>query len=132
MLGGIARVFSHRAAGPLWFGVACLLAAALVATSLGARRNEAFLRDRIAALADQDASQLKTELVSCRATVHSYAAAITASAARDRERARTAANANASPTQLAAELAANPPAGFDGCARMESADQAVLRALARK
>jgi hypothetical protein len=33
---------------------------------------------------------------------------------------------------VAAELAASSPAGFDTCARMESADRAVLKALDRR
>jgi hypothetical protein len=36
------------------------------------------------------------------------------------------------PASLAAELAGNSPAGFDVCARMESADQAVLKTLDRR
>jgi len=100
-------------------------------TSLEARRKEEFLRGRIAALATQDASQLQAELVSCRATVRSYANAIAASAPHGERQGRGAGKSGTTPTELAAELAANPPAGFDVCARMESADQAVLKALSR-
>jgi len=132
MLGGITRIFSHRAAGPVWCGTACLLAVALGLTSLEARRKEEFLRSRIAALASHDASQLQAELVSCRTTVRSYAAAMTASSPRDNAQARATTKVDASPAELAAELAANPPAGLDVCARMESADQAVLKALSRQ
>jgi hypothetical protein len=132
MFGGIARIFSHRAAGPLWCAVALGLAGALAVTSLEARRDEAFLRGRIAALASHDASQLQAELVSCRATVRSYAAAMSASAPRGEAAPGQTTKVAATPGQVAAALAANPPAGFDVCARMESADQAVLKALDRK
>jgi hypothetical protein len=131
MVGGITRMFSHRAAGPVWCALAVALACALAVTSLHARRKEEFLRGRIAALATHDASQLQAELVSCRATVRSYAAAMSSSAPRNVPGNGTTKIA-ASPGQVAAALAANPPAGFDVCARMESADQAVLKALARR
>ena len=128
MDGGITRIFSHRAAGPLWCALAVVLACALAVTSLQARRKEEFLRGRIAALATHDASQLQAELVSCRATVRSYAAAMSASAPRNEPGTGTTKVAS-SPGQVAAALAANPPAGFDVCARMESADAAVLSTL---
>jgi hypothetical protein len=132
MVSGIARIFSHRAAGPVWCGVSLVLAGALAVTGLEARRKEEFLRGRIAALASHDASQLQAELVSCRATVRSYSAAMTASAPRVEAAPGQTTKVASSPGQVAAELAANPPAGFDVCARMESADQAVLKALDRR
>jgi hypothetical protein len=132
MVGGIARIFTHRAAGPLWCGVSVVLAGALVVTGLEGRRDEEFLRGRIAALASHDASQLQGELVSCRATVRSYAAAMSASSPRPEAVPGQATKVTATPGQVAAELAANPPAGFDVCARMESADQAVMKTLDRR
>ena len=135
MLGGITRIFTHRAAGVAWCLTAVTLAAALGVTTAQARREQAFLMGRISALANHDASQLQAELVSCRATVRSYAAAMSASTPRAEaapgQTTRVKATRN-DPKALAAELAATPPAGFDVCARMESADQAVLRTLARR
>jgi len=137
MFGGITRIFTHRAAGPVWSVAALALAVALGVTQLQAQRKEAFLRGRIAALATHDASQLQAELVSCRATVRSYAAAVSASGARqdlrlDAPRATEVRNTRQDPAHVAADLARNAPAGFDVCARMESADQAVLKALDRR
>lgn len=132
MVRGFSRMMSHRAAGPLWCAVALVLAFTLGVTSLQARRKEEFLRERIAALASHDASQLQAELVSCRATVRSYAAAMSASGPRGQAPPGQTTKVRATPGQLAEQLAANPPAGFDVCARMESADQAVLKALDRR
>lgn len=132
MVGGFPRILSHRAAGPLWCVVALALAVALGLTSLEARRKEEFLRGRIAALASHDASQLQAELVSCRTTVRSYAAAMSASGPRGQVAPGQTTPVGTSPGQVAEQLAANPPAGFDVCARMESADQAVLKALDRR
>jgi len=132
MVGGLPRILSHRAAGLLWCAVALVLAIALGLTSLEARRKEEFLRGRIAALASHDASQLQAELVSCRATVRSYAAAMSASGPRGPVEPGQTTPVRTTPGQLAQQLAANPPAGFDVCARMESADQAVLKALDRR
>lgn len=132
MGGELPRIFSHRAAGPLWCGVALVLAVTLGLTSLQAHRKEAFLRGRIAALASHDASQLQAELVSCRATVHSYAAAMTASGPRGPAMPGQTTQVHATPGEVAEQLASTSPAGFDVCARMESADQAVLKALDRR
>lgn len=135
MFRGIARIFMHKGAGVVWSLVALGLATALAATTLQARRKEDFLRGRIAALATHDASQLQAELVSCRATVRSYAAAMSASAPRGEAQPGQTTRIKATredPQGLAAQLADTPPAGFDVCARMESADQAVLKALDRR
>lgn len=134
MLRGITRIVTHRVAGPLW----CLVAVALAVTLGISRRNadskEAFLRGRIAALAAHDASQLQAELVSCRATVRSYAAAVSVSGSRAETGPLTTPVkvAGGDAARMAADLARNAPAGFDVCARMESADQAVLRTLDRR
>lgn len=131
MLGGIARVINHRRAGPVATGVSLVLAVALAVTGFRAHERERFLKARIDGLAAHDASQLQAELVSCRATVKSYAAEAAAArpapaapglqvaAVRDRNK-------------LAAELVSTPPAGIDVCARMESADRAVMKTLGSK
>jgi hypothetical protein len=131
---GISRIVTHRAAGVAWSLAALGLAVALVVTTVQARHNEAFLRGRIAALATHDASQMQAELISCRTTVRSYAAAMSASAPRSEVQpghTTKVAAPRGTPAEMAAQLAGNAPAGFDVCARMESADQAVLKALER-
>jgi hypothetical protein len=135
MYRGISRIVTHRSAGVVWSLAALGLATALAVTTVQARHKEDFLRGRIAALASHDASQLQAELVSCRATVRSYAAAVTASAPRGAIQPGAATKVSAArqdPRDVAAQLAGTPPAGFDVCARMESADQAVLKALDRR
>ncbi|MDB5419474.1 MAG: hypothetical protein JWP50_2893 [Phenylobacterium sp.] len=135
MLRGIARIFMDKGAGVVWSLVALGLATTLAATTLKSHHKEDFLRGRIAALATHDASQLQAELVSCRATVRSYAAAMSASTSRGEPQPGRTTQIKATredPQGLAAELAGTPPVGFDVCARMESADQAVLKALDRR
>jgi hypothetical protein len=135
MYRGIVRIFVHRGAGVVWSLVALGLATTLAVTTLQARRKEDFLRGRIAALATHDASQLQAELVSCRTTVRSYAAAMSASTPRGEAQPGQTTRIKATredPQVMAAELAGTPPVGFDVCARMESADQAVLKTLDRR
>jgi hypothetical protein len=134
MFRGIARIVTHRWAGLAWCLVAVAFAGAFAAGRLQARQKEDFLRGRIAALAAHDASQLEAQLVSCRATVRSYAAAVSADApraARPGEATQVKA-VHGDPRTVAAQLAGTPPAGFDVCARMESADRAVLSTLDRR
>jgi hypothetical protein len=129
MLRGIARILGHRLAG--WTCAAALagLAVALAVSGAHTRRDAEFLKGRIAALATHDAGQLQAELTSCRATSRAYAAALSASAPRaEGPRRPKLVSANAA----ADELVANPPAGLDVCARMESADRAVLSSLDRR
>jgi len=129
MLRGIARILGHRLAGWTCAAAACGLAVALAASADQSRRDAEFLRGRIAALASHDGGQLQAELASCRATSRAYAAALSASAPRAADARRPKlVSANAA----AAELVSNPPAGLDVCARMESADRAVLNTLDRR
>lgn len=129
MLRGIARIVGHRLAGWTCAAVAAGLAIALAVSGAQTRRETDFLKGRIAALATHDAGQLQAELVSCRATSRAYAAALSASAPRaETGHQPKIVSANAA----AAELVGNPPAGFDVCARMESADRAVLNTLDRR
>jgi hypothetical protein len=133
MLSGISRIVTHRWAGAVWSLAAVGLAVALAITTVHAQRKEDFLRGRIAALATHDASQVEAELVSCRSTVRSYATAASAPTGEARPGQATRIKADRSdPTEIAAELADNSPVGFDVCARMESADRAVLKALDRR
>jgi hypothetical protein len=134
MLRGIARIVTDRWAGLFWCLVAVAFAGAFADSRLQARQKEDFLRGRIAALATHDASQLEAQLVSCRATVRSYSAAVSTDAARAARPGETtrARAIHGDPRTVAAQLADTPPAGFDVCARMESADRAVLGALDRR
>ena len=129
MMRGIARILGHRLAGWTCAAAATGLAVALAVTGAQTRRDVEFLKGRIAALATHDAGQLQAELTSCRATSRAYAAALSASAPR----AETVHPARIlSANAAAAELVGNPPAGLDVCARMESADRAVLNTLDRR
>lgn|SRR5512143_1018131 len=134
MFGGFSRAITHPRAGPAAILVAIGLAGALTGSLVRSHQEEAFLKARIAALAARDASQIEAELVSCRATVKSYAAQAAATAAQPvgAPAGVEIAAAGGDRKRLAAALATTPPAGFDVCARMESADQAVMKALDRK
>jgi uncharacterized membrane-anchored protein len=100
--------------------VACIgvivLGVALMATVVQASRAEAAFRARIAALTRQaeEAAYWRARLSSCELA-----------AAEGRKVAETGLSAK----ERARRLAQNEPAGFDVCARMESADQAVLGTL---
>lgn len=110
--------FTHPVAGPVGFGLAVVMCGLLVATSLTATRTEATLRARIAQLAAQDArtgALLRARLVSCQTS-------LPGPAGQDRL-------TNASVEARAQRLAGREPQGFDVCARMESADRAVLETL---
>ena len=130
MMRAISRAFSHPRTGAIASLAAVALAGALAGTMVKADRQERFLKARIAALAAHDASALQSELISCRATVRSYAAQAAAPQRAIGAGATVARDAGAR-RRLAAELVDTPPAGVDVCARMESADQAVMRALDR-
>jgi hypothetical protein len=132
MLRGIARIVGHRAAG--WSCAAAMagLAAAFALTTVQARRDTDFLQGRIAALATHDASQVQAELANCQAAVRADGVARSASAPRPDARPHTLRVKALGGDAVAARLLSNPPAGFDGCARMESADQAVMKALIRR
>lgn len=129
MLRGIARLLGHRLAGWTCAAAATGLAVALAVSAAQTRRDAEFLRGRIAALATRDAGHLQGELASCRATSRAYAAALSASAPRAADGRRPKL---VSGNAAAAELVSNPPAGIDVCARMESADRAVLSSLERR
>jgi hypothetical protein len=110
--------FTHPAAGPIGFGLAVIMCGLLVATSITATRTEAALRARITQLAAQDArtgALLRAKLVSCESSAPGPGG-------QDRL-------TNASVDARAQRLAGGAPQGFDVCARMESADRAVLETL---
>jgi hypothetical protein len=122
MLTPIIQILTSRAAGPAASAVAALLAVLLALTWTGAQRTQAQLRGELAQLsreANTVGAYWQTRATSCEGASPSQARTIEV-AAQD---------AKASPEDKARRLANEPPAGFDVCARMESADQAVLNAL---
>ncbi|MFL5294898.1 MAG: hypothetical protein ACJ798_00820 [Phenylobacterium sp.] len=114
----LLQAFSHPVAGLLGFSLAVFMCGLLVATSVTAARTEAQLRARINQLAAQDArtgALLHAKLVACESATPE---------ARE-QRASTPSSLEA----RAQRLAGREPQGFDVCARMESADRAVLESL---
>jgi hypothetical protein len=112
----LLQAFSHPVAGPLGFTLAAVMCGLLVATSLSATRTETLLRARIAQLAAQDArtgALLHAKLVAC-----------------ENSPGQAGARGRLTSVEARAErLAGRAPQGFDVCARMESADRAVLETL---
>ncbi|HSV03415.1 MAG TPA: hypothetical protein VLI41_09435 [Phenylobacterium sp.] len=132
MLRGLSRLITRPAAGPVASLAAIALAGALVGSLVNAHQEQRFLKARIAALATQDASELQAELISCRATARSYEAQVAVAGPAPADPRWQAARTPAGRRRIAADLVTRPPAGIDLCARMESADQAVMKALDRK
>lgn len=117
MIANFLKALTSRYAGPLATVLVIVLGLALMVTSISAGRTEAGLRARIADLTRVNArlaNYWQARLRTCE------------SAAAD---GTSETLAKGSPEERARRLAARAPAGFDACARMESADQAVLRAL---
>ena len=118
MLRTVFQAFTNPVAGPVGFALAIVMCALLAVTAIGAQQTEAALRARIAALTEQNQ---KTGLA-----LHARLAACEGGPA-DLERLK-ATNANM-PAEERARRLSGQPAGFDVCARMESADRAVLETL---
>ncbi|MBS0334794.1 MAG: hypothetical protein JSS35_18645 [Proteobacteria bacterium] len=115
----LLQAFISPVAGPVGFILAIGMCGLLLGTVYNAERREAQLRGEIAQLQDQaqkNALALRARLAACE------------SAPADLQQ-RRAGNAKLTPQERAARLAANSPQGFDVCARMESADRAVLETL---
>jgi len=116
----LMRVITSPWAGLVAMVMVIVLGLALIATSLTAARTETALRGRIAAMAAetrQTAAVWGAKLAACEAGSGAAVRGgrVTAATLSDAARAK--------------QLAQNAPAGFDVCARMESADQAVLETL---
>jgi hypothetical protein len=111
------KALTSRYTGPLASLLVIVLGLALMATSISAGRTEAGLRARIANLTEVN-TRLGTYWQARLRSCESAAAGGTSEAL-----------SKGSPEDRARRLAARAPAGFDVCARMESADQAVLRTL---
>jgi predicted component of type VI protein secretion system len=115
----LLQAFVSPVAGPVGFILALAMCGLLVDTVYNAETREADLRGQIAQLsvqAQRNAIALHARLAACEATPVTL----------DQRRAD---NARLTPEQRAQRLAANSPQGFDVCARMESADRAVLETL---
>jgi hypothetical protein len=113
----VSHVLTHRSAGPIASLAAAFLAVALAASVISAAATRAELEGRIARLSQEAQG------------VRAYWRARTAAC----ESAAQAAHRSSTPIPrgdaAAAELATSAPQGFDACARMESADAAVLGTL---
>jgi hypothetical protein len=121
MLRRLFEAFTHPVAGPVGFALSVVLCALLVGTALTAAHTEARLRARLAELAAQDAhtgALLHAKLAACESNLPQAGGPGTPTPA-------TVASLEA----RAARLANREPQGFDSCARMESADRAVLESL---
>jgi hypothetical protein len=119
MLRSLLQAFTSPVAGPMGFAVAIVMCALLIASTTESQHNEAILRARIVTLTAENQRNgvaLHARLAACEGGP--------ADLARSR-----AASALLTPEQRAQHLAANGPQGFDVCARMESADRAVLETL---
>jgi len=124
MLAGLRQILMSPAVGPIAMAVAVALAAALgVATSLwDAERAEYEARIvELSRAAERTQSALRAELTACHHADQAREAMEAEFAKRGPTPDRARANA----------LLAAQPEGIDACARMESADQAVLSNLKR-
>ena len=118
MLRTLIKAFTSPVAGPVGFALAIALCVMLVATTVAAGRNEAVMQARIAALTAENQRNgvvLHARLAACE------------SGPADLARTR-ATNTGLSVDQRAQKLSGEA-VGFDVCARMESADRAVLETL---
>jgi hypothetical protein len=121
MLAWLTRTLTSRAAGPLASGTALILAAALAIAWNGWAAEKAALESRIAELSRQgerSQSLWKAQLAACHA----------AAAGSRRLTEAAYAQRGLQPAEARALLEGQPE-GIDACARMESADQAVLSNL---
>ncbi len=114
----LIQAFTSPVAGPVGFALALVMCALLVATSLSAARHEAALRARVGELSAQNlrtGAVLHARLAACEGATPGSAP--------------NGAGVTQTSAQARAERLAGSPAGFDVCARMESADRAVLETL---
>jgi uncharacterized protein HemX len=122
MLSFLRQALTSPVTGPIATSVALALAVALGVSSAGWETKQARYEARIAELsqnADRTQASLRTELAACHA-------------AGDARRLMEAKFAEAGKTpEGAKQLLEQQPEGIDACARMESADRAVLSNLKR-
>jgi hypothetical protein len=113
------QAFTSPAAGPVGFALALIMCGLLIATATSANRNERMLMRQVSALTAENQKNgiaLHARLAACEG------------GSADLERRRLI-NGTLTPDQKAQQLAGREPQGFDVCARMESADRAVLETL---
>lgn len=114
----LTQAFTSPAAGPVGFALALILCGLLIATAMTANRTERSLLAKISALTAENQKN--------GVALHARLAACEGGPA-DLERRRLT-SARMTPEQRAQQLGREPQ-GFDVCARMESADRAVLETL---
>jgi hypothetical protein len=115
----LIQAFTSPAAGPVGFALALIMCGLLIATATSANRNERALMRQVSALTAENQKNgiaLHARLAACEG------------GSADLERRRLI-NGTLTPDQKAQQLAGREPQGFDVCARMESADRAVLETL---
>jgi hypothetical protein len=120
----LPTILSHRRAAPVASVAAGLLAVALVASLASAAKTRAELEARIADLSRQAqgvGAYWRARTAVCESQARSLANASGASG--------LALTGDGGAARTAAQLASRAPEGFDACARMESADAAVLGSL---
>lgn len=120
MLAGLRQTLVNPATGLVAIAVAISLAVVLGVASTNWRSQQADYEDRIRELtraSERSQAEFRMELAACRAVGD----------ARQTPEVRTAAAGDAPPG--ARRLLEQQPEGIDACARMESADQAVLSNL---
>ena len=116
MIAIFLKALTSRYAGPLASIAVIVLGLALTVTSISAGRTEAGLRARIASLTQANsrlADYWQAKLRGCESAASGGT---------------SPALGKGTPEERARRLA-TAPAGFDVCARMESADRAVLQTL---
>jgi hypothetical protein len=124
MLRTLFQAFTNPVAGPVGFALSLALCAMLVVTAVSASQNEAMLRSRISALTvenQRNGLALHARLAACEG----------GPAELERNRLTTASTSTSANVDARAERLSGEPVGFDVCARMESADRAVLETLSR-
>jgi hypothetical protein len=121
MLAGLRQALTHPVTGPISTGAAFALAVALGIASSGWDARQASYEARIAELsqrADRSQAALRTQLAACHAMGEARRTTTTASFA-----------GGGVAGDDARKLLERRPEGIDACARMESADRAVLSNL---
>jgi hypothetical protein len=132
MLAPILQALTSRAAGPAATALCLVLTVLLAASWTSAARTRARLEGQVARRSqqlDSAGSYWQAQLANCQASggVRMTGDDGAASAADQLDLPRR--GADASVETIARRLVKEPPAGLDVCARMESADQAVLDSL---
>jgi hypothetical protein len=118
MLAPITKALTSRAAGPAATAVAAVLAVLLAVNWASAAQTQDKLEGRIA--------QLNSQLNASRAA---FVPDGRAPAGLESARVDGGTLPGAAGDKAAHKLLTEPPAGFDDCARMQSADDAVLSSL---